>query len=225
MTKPVEPPKSPKGRATLLGPLIFASLVIVASLYAFGGLGNLFGPKSSENAAQCKAATAKLAALNPLAKGEIAALSVPQKSTPVVPLSFQNAKGEPVTLASFKGKTILLNLWATWCAPCRKEMPALDALQVELGSKDFEVVAVNIDTRNLEKPKAFLDDIKVRKLGYYADPSAKIFQDLKAAGRAFGMPTTLLIDPEGCELAYLAGPAEWSSPEALAFIRAALTKN
>lgn len=222
MTKPVEPPKSAKGRATLLGPLIFASLVMVASLYAFGGLGNLFSHKSNENAAQCAAATAKLAALHPLAKGEIAALTVPPKSTSVVPLSFQNAKGEPVTLASFKGKSILLNLWATWCVPCRKEMPALDALQSELGSKDFEVIAVNIDTRNFEKPKAFLEEIKVSKLGYYADPSAKIFQDLKAAGRAFGMPTTLLIDPAGCELAYLAGPAEWSSPEALAFVRAAL---
>ena len=225
---PVEPPKSAKGRATLLGPLIFASLVMVASLYAFGGtgkflsLGNLFGHKSSENAAQCKASSEKLATLHDLAKGEIAALTVPPKSTPVVPLSFQNAKGEPVTLASFRGKTILLNLWATWCAPCRKEMPALDALQSELGNKDFEVVAVNIDTRNFEKPKAFLEEIKVSKLGYYADPSAKIFQDLKAAGRAFGMPTTLVIDSSGCELAYLAGPAEWSSPEALAFIRAAI---
>ena len=83
-------------------------------------------------------------------------------------------------------------------------------------------MAVNIDTRNFEKPKAFLDEIKVARLGYYADPSAKIFQDLKAAGRAFGMPTTLLIDANGCELAYLAGPAEWASPEALAFVRAAL---
>jgi thiol-disulfide isomerase/thioredoxin len=224
MTQPVEPPKPSRRRAGLIGPAIFASLVIVASLYAFGGLGNLSGHKTGENAGQCTAANAKLAALAPLAKGEIAALSVPKTSTPVVPLTFQNGQGEAVTLASFRGKTILLNLWATWCAPCRQEMPALDTLQGALGSKDFEVVAVNIDTRNFEKPRTFLDEIKVTKLGYYADPAAKIFQDLKAVGRAFGMPTTLLIDPSGCELAYLAGPAEWSSAEALAFIRAALAR-
>ena len=201
---------------------MLALILMLASLYAFGGLGNLLSGKARENTAQCTAAAARVASLKPLATGEIAALQVPEKPTPVVPLSFQNAKGEPVTLASFKGKTILLNLWATWCAPCRKEMPALDALQGALGSEAFEVVAVNIDTRNFDKPKAFLDEIKVARLGYYADPSAKIFQDLKAAGKAFGMPTTLLIDPNGCELASLAGPAEWSSLEALAFVKAAL---
>ncbi|HRE21805.1 MAG TPA: TlpA disulfide reductase family protein, partial [Rhabdaerophilum sp.] len=119
------------------------------------------------------------------------------------------------------GKVTVLNIWATWCVPCRLEMPALDALQKELGDKDFEVVAVNIDTRNPEKPKQFLKEIKVERLAYYADPKAKIFQDLKTAGRAFGMPTTLLVDPQGCELAYLAGPAEWASGDALAFVKAA----
>lgn len=219
-------PNEPETRARpgmrLAGPLLFVLILGVASLYAFGGLGNLIGGKGGENTAQCRMAQAKAASLKPLAKGEIAALQVTEKPAPATPLSFQNAKGEPVTLASFKGKTILLNLWATWCAPCRKEMPALDALQGELGGAAFEVVAVNIDTRNFEKPKAFLEEIKVTRLGYYADPSAKIFQDLKAAGRAFGMPTTLLIDANGCELAHLAGPAEWASPEALAFVRAAL---
>ena len=81
---------------------------------------------------------------------------------------------------------------------------------------------MNIDTRNLEKPKAFLDEIKVSHLTYYADPSAKVFQDLKAVGRAFGMPTTMVIDPAGCELASLAGPAEWASEDALTFLNAAM---
>ncbi len=222
MTIPNEPRMRPRGLRPLLGPLLFALIVLAASLYAFGGLGNLFGGKSAGGARQCASAQAKIVRLKSLATGEIAALQVAEKPAPVVPLSFLNAKGEAVTLADFKGRTILLNLWATWCVPCRKEMPALDALQASLGSKDFEVVAVNIDQRNLEKPKAFLDEIKVTRLGYYADPSAKVFQDLKIAGKAFGMPTTLLIDAEGCELANLAGPAEWSSPEALAFVRAAL---
>src|SRR5262249_16887764 len=115
------------------------------------------------------------------------------------------------------------NLWATWCVPCRKEMPALDALQAKLGSDKFQVVAVNIDTRNPEKPKAWLQEVGVKELGYFADPSAKVFQDLKAIGKAFAMPRTLLIDPNGCELGPLAGPAEWASEDALKLIETALT--
>jgi thiol-disulfide isomerase/thioredoxin len=109
--------------------------------------------------------------------------------------------------------------------PCRKEMPALDALQAKLGGDTFQVVAVNIDTRNLEKPRAWLKEAGIERLGYFADPSAKVFQDLKAAGKAFGMPTTLLIDPAGCEIATLAGPAEWASEDAVKLVEAALKKS
>jgi thiol-disulfide isomerase/thioredoxin len=133
-----------------------------------------------------------------------------------------DADGKPRTLDDFKGKTVLLNLWATWCVPCRKEMPSLDALEGKLGSDKFAVVAVNIDTRNLDKPKAWLNEVGVKRLGYYADPSAKVFQDLKAIGKAFGMPTTLLVDPAGCELGALAGPAEWASEDAVRLVEAAL---
>ena len=101
-------------------------------------------------------------------------------------------------------------------------MPALDALQRELGGENFQVVAVNIDTRDPDKPKAWLAETGIKNLAYYADPSAKIFQELKAIGKAFGMPTTLLVDANGCEIAALAGPAEWASPDALALVRAAL---
>ncbi len=130
-----------------------------------------------------------------------------------------------MTLADFKGRTVLLNLWATWCVPCRREMPTLDALEGELGGKEFQVVAVNIDTRNPDKPKKFLKDIGVKHLAFYADPSAKAFQDLKSIGRAFGMPTTLLVDPHGCEIGAIAGPAEWASKDAVALIKAALGKS
>jgi hypothetical protein len=101
-------------------------------------------------------------------------------------------------------------------------MPALAALQRELGGPDFQVVAVNIDTRDPDKPKTWLAEAGITNLAYYADSSAKIFQELKLLGKAFGMPTTLLIDPTGCEIASLAGPAEWTSPDALALLRAAL---
>jgi thiol-disulfide isomerase/thioredoxin len=103
-------------------------------------------------------------------------------------------------------------------------MPALDALQQKLGGPNFQVVAVNIDTRDPEKPKAWLKEIGVSHLTYYADPSAKVFQDLKAVGRAFGMPTTMLVDTTGCELGTIAGPAEWSSDDALKLIKAATAK-
>jgi hypothetical protein len=101
-------------------------------------------------------------------------------------------------------------------------MPALDALQGKLGGPDFEVVAINIDTRDPEKPKAWLKEVGVVKLAYYADNTSKVFQDLREIGKAFGMPTTLLVDRAGCELASLAGPAEWASEDALKLIAAAL---
>jgi thiol-disulfide isomerase/thioredoxin len=101
-------------------------------------------------------------------------------------------------------------------------MPALDALEQRLGGPGFEVVAINIDTRDPDKPKAWLKEVGVQKLAYYADPTASTFQDLKAVGRAFGMPTTLLVDPQGCEIGTIAGPAEWASDDAIKLIKAAL---
>ena len=116
---------------------------------------------------------------------------------------------------------MLLNLWATWCVPCRQEMPALDRLEARLGGPDFTVVAVNIDTAKLDRPKAFLQEVAVKNLGFYADPTADIFETLKGAGDALGLPTTVLVDKNGCGLGVMAGPAQWDSPDALALIAAA----
>jgi thiol-disulfide isomerase/thioredoxin len=131
-------------------------------------------------------------------------------------------RGNHDALEHWRGRTVLLNLWATWCVPCRKEMPALDALEQRLGGPKFEVVAVNIDTRDTGKPRTWLKEVGVQKLAYYADPTARTFQDLKSIGRAFGMPTTLLIDGQGCEIGTIAGPAEWASEDAIKLINAAL---
>jgi thiol-disulfide isomerase/thioredoxin len=160
----------------------------------------------------------------PLAHGEVAAVIIAKSPLKVPNLAFQDGAGKPLSLANWRGRTVLLNLWATWCVPCREEMPALDALQQRLGDPGFEVVAVNIDTRDPDKPKAFLKEIGVGKLAYYADPSARSFQDLKAVGRALGMPTTLLIDPNGCEIGTINGPARWASEDAIKLIQAALGK-
>ena len=172
----------------------------------------------------CRPAVDLAAKVAPFARGEVAAVNVAKSPLKVPNLAFEDGAGKKLTLADFKGKTVLLNLWATWCVPCRKERPTLDALEQKLGSPDFQVVAVNIDTRDAEKPKAFLKEIGVKGLAYYADPSAKSFQDLKAVGRAFGMPTTLLVDPNGCEIGTIAGPAEWASDDAVKMIKAALGK-
>ena len=174
--------------------------------------------------AACAGAAGQARRLAPLAHGEVAAFAVPDQPVRLPDLAFADKDGKPRTLADFRGRTVLLNLWATWCVPCRKEMPALDALQGKLGGERFEAVAINIDTRNLDKPKAWLEEVGIRRLGYYADPSAKVCQDLKTAGKAFGMPTTLLIDAQGCELGVLAGPAEWASDDALRLIETALGK-
>lgn len=170
----------------------------------------------------CRPAAAIAQRLAPLARGEMAALTIAAASKRLPQLSFKDAGGREKTLADWSGRTILLNLWATWCVPCRKEMPALAELQAKLGSPRFEVVAVNIDTRDPEKPKAWLKEAGITGLAYYADSSAKVFQELKSAGKAIGMPTTILIDARGCELAALAGPAEWASEDAVKFIAAAL---
>lgn len=133
-------------------------------------------------------------------------------------VSFQDGNGQPVTLDSFKGRVVLLNLWATWCQPCRKEMPALDRLQAALGGPDFEVVALSIDRAGVEGARRFLDSVGVTKLKLYADPSAK----LASAFKAIGLPTTLLLDRQGREIGRLIGPAEWDEGEAKALVQAAV---
>ena len=158
----------------------------------------------------------------PLAKGEVAAVSVTQAAKPAPAIAFNGPDGSPTSLDRFKGRTILLNLWATWCVPCRQEMPALDKLQAELGGPDFEVVAINVDTRNPDKPKAWLRDAGISRLAYYADPDGKVLQTLQRSGHVVGLPTTLLIDGSGCEIAVLKGPADWASQDGFHLIRAAL---
>jgi thiol-disulfide isomerase/thioredoxin len=162
--------------------------------------------------------------LAPLARGELAAFAVAEQALALPDLAFRDASAGERHLSQWRGRTVLLNLWATWCVPCRREMPALNALEQKLGGPRFEVVAINIDTRDSNKPRAWLRDVGVDKLGYYADPSAKVFQDLKIIGRAAGMPTTLLVDPAGCEIGTIAGPAEWASADGVELVTAALEK-
>ena len=193
-----------------------AAVAVVAGIYGIGRL------RSNPADAACRQAVETAARIAPLAHGEIAALAMAQTPFHVPPLGFKDAEGHDRTLADWRGRTVLLNLWATWCVPCRREMPALDALQAKLGGPKFQVVAVNIDTRDPAKPLAFLKQIGVTHLAYFTDESAQVFEDLKTAGKAFGMPTTLIVDPKGCEIGDMAGPAEWASDDGVKLVSAAI---
>jgi thiol-disulfide isomerase/thioredoxin len=219
MTRSVPKPGSEVRRRTIMALGAVAGVIVgLAAVYGIGAT------QRNPVDAACRPAAELAKRLAPLAQGEVAAVGIAAEPKRLPELTFNDPEGKPRTLADYRGRTVLLNLWATWCVPCRKEMPALDALQAKLGDDKFEVVAVNIDTRNLEKPKAWLEEVGIKRLSYYADPSAKVFQDLKAVGKAFGMPTTLLIDPQGCELGALAGPAEWASEDAIKLVSAAIGK-
>jgi len=223
------PPMSAAEKRRLIFRLVAPHVVIVAvamaaALYVVlyvikGGRG-----KEVNDANQCLISQMATKRVAPFAKGQVAALNVQKNPRPMDELTFKAPNDTQTHLSLFKGKTVLLNLWATWCVPCRQEMPALDRLQQTLGSSDFEVVAINIDTARLERPKAFLNEINVKDLQYYADPSADVFQVLKRAGKVIGLPTTILIGPDGCEIGTMAGPAEWDSEDAKALINAAANK-
>ena len=199
-------------------PLIAIAVAAAAGFVVLYGKG---GPGKDE-AAACPNAGAAAERLAPLAHGEVAALNVDKRPKPAIAVSFNGPDGKKLTLADFRGRNVLLNLWATWCVPCRAEMPALDRLQAKFGGPDFQVVAVNIDTVRLDKPKAFFANASVKNLNLYADPTADAFEALKVAGKALGLPTSLLIDKDGCEIGVIAGPASWDSEDAEAAISALL---
>jgi thiol-disulfide isomerase/thioredoxin len=198
-----------------VGAVVIGAAIGFAAMYGFGTRGPAGDPA-------CRGALDVARKLAPLAHGEVAALTMATAPLRLPNLAFEDATGKPRKLSDWRGKTILVNLWATWCVPCRKEMPALERLQTKLGGPSFEVVAINIDTRDPEKPKDFLRDANLTRLGYYSDQNAKVFQELKAVGRALGMPTSVLVDPHGCEIATIAGPAEWDSDDAVKLITASV---
>ncbi len=209
-------PPRPRG---LVAPAIGVLLGVAALAFLYATLKP--PDKAAGTGSSCPAASRELAArLAPLARGDAAAVKVASDPREAMPLAFERADGSKTTLADFRGRSLLLNLWATWCAPCRAEMPALDKLQAEKGGKDFEVVAVNVDTARLERRGVFLDGIGVKALERYADPSGDAFETLRRDGKALGLPVSLLIDRNGCEVAVVAGALKWDSADAQALIAA-----
>ena len=213
--------------ALLAGALAGAIAVYVRH----GGSGNTPGTMvaagESPDDLACAPKAEHARAVAAAATGEVAALMPADPPQSLKSLAFDGPDGQPTTLGELAGKTgagktVLLNLWATWCAPCREEMPALDALQREMGGDRFEVVAVNVDTGDDAKPRKFLADTGVASLGYYRDASMGVFNDLKKRGLALGLPATMLVDGDGCLTAHMNGPADWASPDAKRLVEAAL---
>jgi thiol-disulfide isomerase/thioredoxin len=221
-------PDNPKRGSPTRAPIAALWAAALAAVVGFAAVYVTFG--RSDNAVRPTAETpstissGKQLALpsgpgsNALSQGHMAAFVFKKEPETLPDVRFQDANGAEKTLADWRGKVVLVNLWATWCAPCRKEMPALDRLQRELGSSKFEVVAISVDRTGLAGARKFLDETNVQNLALYADPTTKLSSALKAVG----LPITLLLDTEGREIGRLVGPAEWDSEDAKRLIRAVM---
>lgn len=140
---------------------------------------------------------------------------------PIAAIQFEDAQGGSRSLADFRGKIVLLNIWATWCVPCRKEMPMLDRLQATLGGPDFEVVTLSIDRGGVDVVRKFFAEVGIQKLSMYLDSAGKATRELGVVG----LPTTLLVDREVREIGRLIGPAEWDSPEITELISCVISRD
>lgn len=156
--------------------------------------------------------------LSDFATGHVQNFVVHDAPRPIGEGAFRNSDGDKIGFDAFRGKVVLVNLWATWCAPCRHEMPSIDRLAQQLKGPEFDVVAISVDLGGEDKAREFYAEIGVEHLDFYIDPTARI----GAALKGFGLPLTVILDAEGRELGRLVGPAEWDSPEAIELVKAAI---
>jgi thiol-disulfide isomerase/thioredoxin len=224
MSDDAEKTKAPTAPVRRRPSLKALSLAAIAGIAAGVAAVYVIGDAARNDAGACALSAEAAAALKPAARGEVAGFNPSAAPVSVADLAFVRPDGTAGSLADFAGRTVLLNLWATWCAPCREEMPALDRLQASLGGPGFEVVAVNVDTRDDGRDARFLEETGIASLARYSDRTMAVFNTLKGRGLAVGMPTTLLVDAKGCELGVLHGPAAWDSEDAKALIGAATAK-
>ncbi|WP_370676459.1 TlpA disulfide reductase family protein [Pleomorphomonas sp. PLEO] len=198
---------------------VFAAIAIVA---VAAGLAAVYVTERGavESGGRCAAAAPKAAALRPFATGELAALLPADTPADFSDLALRTPDGGERHVSELAGQTLILNMWATWCVPCRAEMPHLQALQEKRGRPDFSVVALNVDVGGQDRPTRFLKEIGATSLIDLRDPEMRAFNELKSKGLVLGLPTTFVVNRQGCVLASLAGPAKWDSPAALALIEA-----
>lgn len=187
---------------------------LAVAIAAWVWLGNAAGAK------ECPVQAEAAAAIGEAAVGELAALNGTGEGRGYATMAFKDAAGTDMTIADFKGKALLVNFWASWCVPCREEMPALDALATKYNSDAFMVLPINLDIGEggLEKAQAFLDENGFANLPLYADNTFAAFERLKQQAVAVGLPATLVLDENGCELGVLQGPAHWDTPDGEAVI-------
>ena len=161
-------------------------------------------------------AVADTAALESLRDGDMKKLSFSATPEAAPDVAFETVDGRTATLAEYEGRHVVLNFWATWCAPCRHEMPTLSALQAALGGDDFAVVTIATGRNPPPAMKKFFDDIGVDNLPLHRDPKSALARSMGV----FGLPITVLLDPQGREIARLQGDADWNSDSARAIIAA-----
>ncbi len=158
--------------------------------------------------------------LSSLRTGTLQNLTLHKERIPVPEALFLDKDGKQRSLAEFRGKIVLLNVWATWCAPCRYEMPALNRLQKAMAGKDFTVLAMSIDRRGIAKVEQFFRELKLDALSIFVDPTGRSARRMGVVG----LPTTLLIDRQGREIGRLIGPAEWDREEVKKLIAATIAE-
>ncbi|ANK83495.1 MAG: hypothetical protein TEF_14350 [Rhizobiales bacterium NRL2] len=185
--------------------IITASVLATTAVIA-GGIYHHYSTTVPEESAGSPAPDGPTTATHSDKGFSFSALETPR---PLPELKFVDGEGREMTLEGFEGQMVLLNIWATWCVPCREEMPALDRLQAKLGGPDFRVVPLSIDRKGLSTVKAFYQGLGLENLGIYVDRTGKASRQLGAVG----IPTTLLVDWEGREIGRTVGPAEWDSDE------------
>src|SRR6202045_1905627 len=161
--RPSPAPAATRRIPYVIGAVLVGTVIGFAGLFGFGGLKHT----AAAGDPACAGAVDLSRKLEPLAHGEVAALTMATAPLKLPDLAFEDGDGKPRKLSEWRGRTVLVNLWATWCVPCRKEMPALDNLQTKLGGPEFQVVAIKIDTRDSEKPKAFLDRKRLTQIGNF----------------------------------------------------------
>jgi thiol-disulfide isomerase/thioredoxin len=195
-------------------PFIFAFAAAALAIYWFQS-----GARKDESQ-NAPAVVATGAFSKTYATGAVAGVVVHDERLSIPPFDFMAGDGSARTLAAWKGRVILLNLWATWCAPCRKEMPDLADLQKTLGGPNFEVVALSVDKKGAAASAAFLKELGADSLAIYTDTTLRSMAEVQA----IGLPATILIDRKGQEAARILGPAAWNSPEAVAMIKALIAE-
>ena len=166
-------------------------------------------------------AVADTAALLALRDGDMGKLNFATDPVTAADTAFVDETGAEMHLSDLRGKVVLVNFWATWCAPCRVEMPQLAALQTARGGDDFQVITIATGRNAPQAIARFFDEIGVTNLPRYADPQQALAHDMGV----MGLPVSLILNRDGAEVARLMGDADWSSPSALAIIDALLTVN